>query len=78
MSNYTHEMTLFGFVSDYLDNAQQIAVFDYQNINTVLYEGKARNLERSCDESVLSSRVKAVSAFTNDAGVIIIDVVLVR
>lgn len=78
MSNYTYEMTLLGFVKDYLDNTQQIAVYNYRDVNTVLYEGKARNLEHSCDESILSSRIKAVNAFSDYAGILIIDVVLTR
>ena len=78
MSNYTYEMTLLGFVKDYLNSTQQIAVYNYHDVNTVLYEGKARNLEHSCDESILSSRIKAVSTFSYFAGILIIDVVLVR
>lgn len=75
MSNYTYEMTLLGFVKDYLDKTQQITVFNYRD-NTVLYEGMARNLEHSCDESILSSRIKAVSTFSDYAGILIIDVVV--
>ena len=77
MSNYTHFMTLYGFISDYLDNTQQIAVFDFRDVDTLLYEGTVREFIRDSEtigDYITVGFVKAMNTMPDYPGVLVIDI----
>ena len=77
MSNYTHFMTLYGFISDYLGNTQRIAVFDFRDVDTPLYEGTVREFIRDSDvigDYTVTGFVKAMNTMPDYPGVLVIDI----
>ena len=78
MSKYTHYMTLYGFISDYLDNTQQIAVFDFRDVDTPIYEGTVREFIRDSEtlgKYIQAGFVHAMNTMPDYPGVLVIDII---